>query len=287
MPSALPTQEGYVTVTGGRIWYQIIGAGDATPLLTLHGGPGWPHDSLEPLAALADVRPIIFYDQLGCGKSDRPDDSSLWHIDRFVEEVELLRQMLSLERMSLLGHSWGTMLAVDYALAQPARIEKLVLSSPALSIPRWIADASHYVSALPDEMREAVEQGRTEDEVYQAAEKEFSHRHFCRLDPRPEAMQRAGQGFSAQVYQTMWGPNEFVASGNLKDYDRTDRLGDINASTLFLCGRYDEATPATTAYYSGLMPNSSLIVFEQSAHVPQFEEETSYIQAVRDFLNGG
>lgn len=85
MVNAPMIQEGYIPVSGGRIWYRMVGSGSAIPLLALHGGPGVPHDYLEPLAALADERPIIFYDQLGCGKSDRPDDSSLWRIPRFVE----------------------------------------------------------------------------------------------------------------------------------------------------------------------------------------------------------
>src|SRR5262245_51589154 len=112
LPVRLEAHEGYVPVTGGRVWYQIVGSGAAIPLLVLHGGPGVPHDYLEPLAALADERPVIFYDQLGCGKSERPDDVSLWRIERFAEEVGQVRQALGLSQVHLLGHSIGTMVAL-------------------------------------------------------------------------------------------------------------------------------------------------------------------------------
>src|SRR5260370_2765931 len=110
--------QGYVPVEGGRVWYRIAGEEKAgVPLLTLHGGPGYPHDYLEPLEQLADERPVIFYDQLGCGASERPVDPALWRIDRFVRELAQVREALRLDRMPLYRPSWGTMLAVDYILA--------------------------------------------------------------------------------------------------------------------------------------------------------------------------
>ena len=281
-------QEGFIPVTGGRVWYQIVGSGDATPLLTLHGGPGYPHDYLEPLTELADERPVIFYDQLGCGKSDRPDDLKLWHIERFVEELAQVREALDLERVHILGHSWGTMLATDYALTRPTGLERLILASPAISIPRWTQDAWAYIKALPDHLRSAIEQQEAtetvNEAVYQEAEKEYSRRHFCRLDPRPEAMHRAGKGFGEVTYTTMWGHNEWTTSGNLKSYDRAERLGEIKVPTLFTCGRFDEASPETTAYYQSRVPGAQLTIFEKSSHMAHLEEQEAYLQTVRDFL---
>jgi proline iminopeptidase len=281
-------QEGFVPVTGGRVWYQIVGSASATPLLTLHGGPGYPHDYLEPLADLADERPVIFYDQLGCGKSDRPDDLSLWRIERFVEELAQVREALGLERVHIWGHSWGTMLATDYVLTQPIGLERLVLASPAISIPRWMQDARTYIKALPTQLQEVIKRhqsgGTADAVVYQEAEKEYSRRHFCRLDPRPEPMQRAGEGFSQVVYATMWGQNEWTVSGNLKTYDRAERLREVEVPTLFTCGRFDEASPETTAYYQSCVPGAKLAIFEKSSHMPHFEEREAYLQVVRDFL---
>lgn len=281
-------QEGFVSVTGGRVWYQIVGSANATPLLTLHGGPGYPHDYLEPLADLVDERPVIFYDQLGCGRSDRPDDLSLWRIERFVEELAQVREALGLQRVHILGHSWGTMLATDYVLTQPVGLERLVLASPAISIPRWMQDARTYIKALPAQLQEVLKRhqsGGTSDAlVYEEAEKEYSRRHFCRLDSRPEPMQRAAKGFSQVVYNTMWGQNEWTVSGNLKTYDRAERLREVEVPTLFTCGRFDEASPETTAYYQSRVPGAKLAIFEKSSHMSHFEEREAYLQVVRDFL---
>src|SRR6185369_730964 len=115
---ARPAHEGYVPVEGGRVWYRIIGEGKATPLIILHGGPGFTSYAYEPLAAaLADERPVIVYDQLGCGRSDRSSDTKLWTVARFERELAALRTALKLDRIYLLGHSWGGQLAVEHALA--------------------------------------------------------------------------------------------------------------------------------------------------------------------------
>lgn len=107
-------QEGYIQVPGGKVWYRIVGADrSGIPLLTIHGGPGAPHDYLEPLESLADERPVIFYDQLGCGFSDKPDDTTLWTVQRFTDELQAVRTALNLDRVNLLGTSWGTMLSVE------------------------------------------------------------------------------------------------------------------------------------------------------------------------------
>jgi proline iminopeptidase len=284
----IDVREGYIPVTGGRVWYQIIGSGDAIPLLVLHGGPGVPHDYLEPLAGLADERPVVFYDQLGCGKSDRPEDVSLWHIERFVEELSLVRQALELEQVNLLGHSWGTMLATDYALSKPAGIASLIMASPALSVPKYNEEASRLVANLPPEVQMTLQRheaaGTTDAQEYRQAAKEFNQRHLCRLQPRPEPLQRAGASTGVPVYRTMWGLNEFRGTGNLKHYDRTGRLQEITLPTLFTCGRYDECTPTGTAWYQSLLPGSEMVVFEQSSHMPHLEEPEQYLRVVRDFL---
>src|SRR5215470_13623320 len=108
MTMAKRAREGFVAVEGGRVWYRIVGSGGGIPLITLHGGPGAPHDYLEPLAALGDERPVIFYDQLGCGKSDRPTNPKLWRVERFVKELAQLRAALKIDRAHLLGQSWGS-----------------------------------------------------------------------------------------------------------------------------------------------------------------------------------
>ena len=286
--ATLSSREGHVEVEGGRVWYRIVGEGPKVPLLTLHGGPGCPHDYLLPLAALGDERPVIFFDQLGCGKSDRPTDSGLWRIDRFVRELATLRAALGLDRIHLLGHSWGTMLATDYALARPEGLISLILASPAISMPRWAADLAAYRARLPRPLRDTLDRheaaGTTASPEYLRATLLFYQHHVCRIQPWPDLVRRSFDNVAEQVYGTMWGPNEFTATGNLREYDRRDRLGEIALPTLFTCGRFDEATPATTAHYQRLLPGSELRVFERSAHMAMIEESAEFVAVVRDFL---
>lgn len=281
-------QEGFIAVPGGQVWYQVVGAGKGVPLLTLHGGPGTPHDYLEPLEGLALDRPVIFYDQLGCGKSERPDDPTLWQRQRFIEELEQVRQALQLEQVHLFGHSWGSMLAIDYALTRPSGLRSLILASPALSIPRWLQDMDRYRTTLPDDVQMILKQhennGTTASDEYQQAAMVFYRQYLCRLNPWPALLERTLAGEGTTVYQTMWGPSEFYMTGNLLHYDATPYLSTIDIPTLFTCGRYDEATPETTTWYQSLLPHSELAIFEQSAHMPHLEETTKYLQVLSNFL---
>ena len=282
------SREGFVEVTGGKIWYEVLGDGDATPVVTLHGGPGSTHYGLEPLRALAKERPVIFYDQLGCGKSDRPDDSSLWTVERFVEELHLLRAALGLDRVHILGHSWGTMLAADYYLTHPEGVASLIMSSPCISIERWIEDCNNYRRQLPAEVQEAMDRneaaGTTDSQEYRDAEEEFNKRHVRRVDPMPPAMAQGRRERGAVVYETMWGPSEFFMTGNLSGYDRSGDLHNINIPSLYSCGRVDEAAPATVEWYASLTPGAEFVVYEHSAHMPYWEETERYLDVVGDFL---
>lgn len=284
------TREGHISVPGGRVWYKIVGSGDTIPLLVLHGGPGFPHNYLKPLESLSDERPVVFYDQLGCGNSDRPEDPNLWHTERFVEELAKVRQSLNLEQAHILGHSWGSMLATDYALTQPEGIVSLILASPPLSIPRWLEDVGTYRKQLPADVQEVLDRnelaGTTESEEYEEAVMEFYRIHLCRMDPWPEVLEQTLVGAGLQVYHTMWGPSEFFMTGNLADYDRTSRVGELVVPTLFTCGRYDEASPDATAWYQSLIPQAEIAIFENSSHMPHLEEMEFYLQVVRDFLKG-
>jgi len=282
-------REGFVPVEGGRVWYEIVGSGDAIPLLTLHGGPGYPHDYLEPLEDLSSDRPVVFYDQLGCGKSDRPTNPDLWRTERFVLELTQVRAALGLNEMHLLGQSWGSMLATDYVLTGVEGVRSLVLASPPLSIPRWVDDMSGLRSGLPADVQAVYDRhekaGFTACLEYQAAMLHFYKRHVCRLEPWPDCLERAVAELGLPVYTAMWGPSEFFVTGNLLDYDRTARLGEITIPTLFTCGRFDEATPESTTYFQSLVPGSELAIFEQSAHCAHIEERPAYLQLVRDFLS--
>ena len=167
------TADGYISVPGGRVWFRATGQGAGIPLLVLHGGPGMPHDYLDPLSSLSDARAVVFYDQLGCGRADRPHDPSLWRADRFEEELRVVRRTLGLDRVHIYGHSWGSMLAVEHCLAGADGVESLILASAPLSMPRWLDDTSKYRSALPTGVQETLARheraGTTDSSEYQAA----------------------------------------------------------------------------------------------------------------------
>jgi proline-specific peptidase len=280
--------EGFVSVEGGRVWYRSLGSG-GVPLLLLHGGPGAGHDYLEPLEALSADRQVVFYDQLGCGRSDRPDNPALWRIERFVTEVDQLRQALGLSHIHLLGHSWGGWLAIEYLLSKPAGVVSVVLASTSASLPQAIGEIQRLKAQLPHDVRDVMDRYETTGDFvsaeYQAAVMEFYKRHLCRLDPWPDCLMRSVVNLDGnQVYFTMNGPNEFTIVGNLKDWERRDRLHEVNVPTLVTVGGHDEVTlPCAQTIHHGIR-GSELAVFDQSSHMAMLEETDAYIRRLVDFL---
>jgi len=294
-------QEGHIQTLGGNVFYKIHQAQNNTsqpPLVIIHGGPGIPHQYLSNLSALSQDRPVIFYDQLGCGKSAiKNHDKSLWcgnlALPRFVTELEdlinFLSQKLSVQQFDLLGHSWGGSLAIEYALAHPEKIRKLILASPLISTPLWIENAKKLINTLPEEAQQAIQThelaGTTDSPEYQAAKNLFDTQYLCRITPFPELLMSSCSQFNFDVYQNMWGPSEFTVTGNLKNFDRWSDLSKINLPTLITCGRFDEASPELLTQAQKLIKNSELTIFENSAHMPHLEEPENYLKAIQDFLN--
>ena len=287
------SSEGTIPFRGHETWYRVVGDGEAQgklPLLCLHGGPGACHDYLESLERVAETgRRAVFYDQLGCGKSSRSDES-LWTVETFVEEVGAVRDALGLDRTHLFGSSWGGMLAMEYALTKPSGLAGLVLSSSPASIPLWAAEANRLRSELPEDVQHALDEheaaGTTDSPEYEAATLEFYRRHVCRLDPWPDGVLRtfAQLGESPEVYLHMQGPNEFVITGTLKDWDITGRLGEIGVPTLVTSGRHDEFTPKQAEILHRGIPGSEWVVFEDSSHMQFAEEPEHYLDVLDDFL---
>lgn len=284
-------REGFIDVPGGRVWFRTVGEGiGKTPLLILHGGPGVPHDYLEPLEAIGDERPVIFYDQLGCGNSDLPGEISLWTLARFVEELQAVRNAFDLQQVHILGQSWGSMLAVEYLLEKrPDGISGLVFSGPCLSVSRFLADQREWLSMMPRDIQRTIEDKERsrdfESPAYQEAMMAYYRRHVCRLQPWPDCLNRAMDKFGHSVYRHMWGPSEFTMTGALRDYERMDRLRELKAPILYTCGRYDEATPEATALYHSLSARSEMVIFEDASHSHHLEKTQKYLEVLRDFLD--
>jgi proline-specific peptidase len=287
-------EEGFIPFRGYNVWYRTVGDQEKPgklPLLCLHGGPGFPHDYLEPLEAIASTgRSVIFYDQLGCGNSNVPPDPSIYTMALYLEEVDVIRRALGLERVHIFGHSWGGMLAMEYVLTQPSGLASLILADTAASMPQWVAEMRRLVAELPPEVQQTILKhetaGTTDFPEYQGATRAFFRHHSgVRIDPQPDFLNRMADKPGDQVYHTMWGPSEFYVTGTLKDWDITGRLGEIRVSTLVIGGRYDHATPILTETLDRGIHNSEWVIFENSGHFPHIDETERFLQVLNQFLS--
>ncbi len=285
--SGMSDTERMVEVPGGRVWTATYGAGPATPLLVLHGGPGMPSHYLQPLTALSADRPVVLYDQLGCGRSDRPDDASLWTVSRAVAEVEAVRRALGLGRVHVLGHSWGGFLALAHAEQHRDAVASLVLSSPLVSVAGWMEDAAELVGRLPAPTRETIarheEQQTFEDPAYVEATSEFYRRFLCTLDPWPAELEETFLGLGEGPYRTMWGPSEFTQTGNLRGQDLTSSLSTLAVPSLWVGGSQDEVSPARLTSFAR-QARGEVEVFEGGSHCLHLEQTDRYLRVVHDFL---
>jgi len=232
--------EGFAPFEGWETWYRVegdLGGDRPAPLVTLHGGPGATHDYLLSLVDLArDGRAVVFYDQLGNGRSthlpERMGDGDFWTPDLFVRELTNLVEHLGIaERHHVLGQSWGGFLAQEYALTQPAGLRSLVLANTAASFPDFLAEANRLRTELPPDveatLRKHEEEGTTDDPEYMQACLVFYGRHVCRLPDWPQEITRAFDAIDADptVYHTMNGPSEFHVIGSIKDWQAEGSLG--------------------------------------------------------------
>ena len=260
--------EGYLERPIGRTWYRVSGNGGRTPLIALHGGPGSTHNYFARLERLADERPVVLYDQLGCGRSE-PAQEVDWSVAVFLDELDALRAHLGLERVHLLGTSWGGMLALEHALARQDSLASLILSSTLASAAEWAAEARR----LRDELAGS-------DAEVQA---EFDARHFHRGDDCLELVRMRAER-APDVYQAMWGPNEWTITGALDGWDVRARLSELKLPTLVLRGAHDLSTPAIAKTLLDGIPHAREVVFDESSHTPVLEETERYLATVRAFL---
>ncbi|WP_421845051.1 proline iminopeptidase-family hydrolase [Mycobacterium sp.] len=271
------SRAGRIVGPHGSIHYWIVGNADAVPLLVVHGGPGMPHNYLRDLDALGVDRPIIYYDQIGCGESDRPDDPSLWTVDTFVDELDTVRDALGLERVHVLGHSAGGWVAVEYALRAPAGLASLILANTSTSLPLSERDVSDLVDALPSGAGTTTRRttGPIDDAAYVAAVRSFAQ-HVYRCDPVPDYVEQALTNINRNVFAT--------TLGNLVGWDITHRLGELTLPVLVASGRHDPGPAEAVREMADAIRGSVLAIFEDSGHLPMISEKASFIRVVRTFL---
>jgi len=290
MVAAMRAREGYVDFRGYRTWYRFVGDLNSatTPLLALHGGPGSTHNYFGPLEGLASERPVVLYDQIGCGKSDRPTDIE-WSVAVFRDEVAGLREQLGLERIHLLGTSWGGMLAQEHVLSGATGIVSLVLSSTLANLALWNDEQLKLKAELPPEVIEILDRheaaGTYDDPEYEQAMEAYMDRHFYRgPKPRPE-LEAMAKGRAPDVYRAMQGPNEWTTTGAPKGWDTRDRLREIDVPTLVVRGAYDMCTAPVAAELVGGIAGAREVVLENSSHTPVLEETDRYLAVVSSFVS--
>lgn len=273
---AAPERELMVAVEGGDVYVRVNGDLDAaSPVVFLHGGPGGTHNGLASMLGLADERAVILYDQLDSGRSDHPNDPANWRVERFVEELETIRRTLGVQRWHVVGHSWGSAIALEYAAKYPQHVASTVFGGTYINTERWIADANRLLEELPQDVQQTIAACETdappsEQECNQATNAfyaEFNRREPASAELRAYSAAIGGQGFNPVIYNAMWGPSEFRSKGSLKTYDAVPLLAKIDGSrTLFLIGQYDEARIDTVQDYVAMTPGAEFGVVPGAAH---------------------
>jgi proline iminopeptidase len=291
-------QDGFVQVPGGRVAFRVMGTGNAVPVLMIHGGPGGNSCGFaSTMSGLAGTRPVVMYDQLGTGNSDRMTDLARdATLERFVAEVMEIRTRLGLAEVHLVGHSWGATVALEYLLtAKPSGVKSVSFVGPLLSTPIWIEDAKALVESLPAESRDAINAaigaGKFDTPAFESANKVFNQHFNARTVISKERSEKefgpcrsSPVRFNKGLYEHMWGPSEFVSTGTLRTYDRLDRLKELKLPTMFLVGEYDEARPATMRKFQAQVPGSVVKVIPNAAHSVNIDATREFNDALAGFM---
>jgi len=279
-----------IKVDGYNIVSYSYGKGENV-LFLLNGGPGLPCDYLRDphIHLVEEGYRIVAFDQLGCGNSDRPEDVSLWNITRYVEEVETVRKELGIVNFHLLGQSWGGWLSIEYALTYPDEIRSLILANTCGDLQHLTTELNRMREALGSEtvamMLHHEAMGTIAHPEYQAAITILNYRHVCRLKEWPSSLLASVDDWNMGPYGTMQGPNEFLYIGNLKDWNRISDMDSLEMPTLIITGTHDEIGPACASRMNNVLPNSEVIVFHNSSHVPFYEEPDLYFKELQIFLS--
>jgi proline iminopeptidase len=300
-PTVLPVEEGFVDAGGVLIYYTAFGRGE--PLLVVHGGPGASHDYFLPyLLPLARTNRLVFIDERGSGRSSKLEDPRGYTVENMVEDVEAVRVALKLGRISLLGHSYGGVLAQAYALKYQQNLSHLVLCSTFASTKEMNAVLARIKETMAPELRERIdrmekeglfghgkdyEKNRYTAEYAIAAwgEGYFPHLYQNRPDPNYDPV--AGTAMPYDLYREMWGSHgEYVIDGNLASVEYVDRLPTIKVPTLVVVGDHDECDPSLSEEMHAKIAGSKLVVLPKSGHMTFVDQPTMFLAAVDAFVHG-
>ncbi|SFB14428.1 tricorn interacting aminopeptidase F1. Serine peptidase. MEROPS family S33 [Rhizobium sp. NFR07] len=295
---ATALKEAFLPFREYRTWYRVTGSLDSgkLPLVVAHGGPGCTHDYVDSFKGITEIdgRAVIHYDQLGNGNSTRLPEKGpdFWTPALFLEELDALLSHLGIQdRYAFLGQSWGGMLGAEHAVRQPKGLKALVIANSPANMHTWVSEANRLREELPQEVQDTLlkheEAGTITDPEYITASRVFYDRHVCRVSPWPPEVARtfAIMDEDNTVYRNMNGPTEFHVIGTMKDWTIEDRLHLIEAPTLKISGKYDEATPLVVKPYVDKVRGCEWVLFENSSHMPHVEEKALCLKTVSDFLS--
>lgn len=285
-PETLP-REARLAVPGGSIWYRVSGTPKGTPLVLLHGGPGFSSYYLKPFEDLGDERVLVRYDQLGGGKSDQITDTTMFTISHFVNELDSLRSHLGYASWHVLGHSWGTILALEYYRAHPEHVASLTFGSAVFDIPAYEQRARQLVKTLSDSAQRAIRKAeaarRYDAPDYLNATNEFYGLYVFRR-PVQADLDSSFATFNEAIYNYMQGPSEFTITGTLKAYDVTAFLPQIAVPALLTVGEFDEVGPELIKQFAAKIPGARFAQLAGSAHITPWDARDESVRLEREFL---
>jgi proline iminopeptidase len=277
-----------------RVWTKRFGSNPTTKVLLLHGGPGSTHEYFESFESFLPQEGIefIYYDQLGSYRSDKPTDTTLWRVEGFVEEVEQVRQALQLDSSNfyLLGHSWGGILAMEYAVKYQHNLKGLIISNMMSSCPKYDAYNEQVLQKqmdkkIVDSILNFEKTNTTTNPRYmELLLSNYYNKHVCRVTPFPEPLNRMFSHTNNQIYVQMQGPSEFGIAGNLAQWDRTEDLKNIKTRTLVIRGMYDTMDPAFMELMSKKLPNAILVTCTNGSHCSMWDDQENYFKGLISFL---
>ena len=279
-----------------RVWTKRVGNNPRIKLLLLHGGPGATHEYFECFDSFLPAEGIeyFYYDQLGSAYSDQPKDNDLWTTDRFVEEVEQVRQALGLDSTNfyLLGHSWGGILAMEYALKYQQHLKGLIISNMMASCPAYTAYAENVLAkqmdpAVVKEIKSLEAKKQYDSPRYmELLIPNFYEKHILRMPAAdwPDPVNRAFSRMNETIYVLMQGPSEFGLSGRLEKWDRTADLKNIRVPTLVVGAQYDTMDPAHMKWMSTQVQNGSYLYCANGSHMDMYDDQNTYMNGLIKFL---
>jgi len=278
-----------------KVWAKRFGNNPRIKVLLLHGGPAFTHQYMEVFESFFPKEGFEFYeyDQLGCGNSDKPTDTSLWVLDRFVEEVEQVRQAISADSTNfyILGNSWGGILGMQYALKYQDKMKSLIVANMMASCPEYGKYAEEVLAKQMDsnvlkelkalEAKKDFNNPRYDELLFP----NFYSQHICRLKEWPDPLMRSLADYNKQIYTQMQGPSEFGIGGNLAKWDIKNRLKEIRIPTLMIGAKHDTMDPKAMEEQSKLVQKGRYLYCPNGSHLAMYDDQKVFFEGVIDFIH--